>query len=112
MRRMRDVTTILGALALAGFLALLSPGVRAVRADDSAAPAASAAAADGPTCEAGRLSGGSELLEALQQIQRLQREQAPETPANGDDFIVLGNRGYNYGPAPMMLPGAIEFEDR
>jgi hypothetical protein len=115
MRRVQDVTTILGALALAGSLALLSPGVRVVRADDTAAPTASTADADGPTCEAGTLNGGAEVLEYLEKIQRLQRERmaaSPEVAADADDFVALGNRGYNHGPSPVTFPSAVEFENR
>ena len=115
MRRMRDVTTILGGLALAGSLALLSPGVHVVRADDAAAPAESAASADGPTCEAGTVNGGAQVAEYLQKIQQLQRERtaaSPETAADAGGFVVLNNRGYNYGPAPVTFPAAVELEDR
>ena len=114
MRPLRDVATILGSLALAGTLALLSPGVRAVRADD-AAPAESSLAAEGPTCEAGTVSGGQEITEFLQLIQRLQLEQmaaSPDAADAGGDFVVLNNRGYNYGSAGVALPGAIEIESR
>jgi hypothetical protein len=113
MQPSRDVTTILGSLALVGTLVLLSPGVRAVRADAAAPPSESSLAADGPTCEAGTVSGGEEVVEYLQHIQRLQLEQMATSPAAaGGGFVVLNNRGYNYGPAGVALPGAIEFESR
>jgi hypothetical protein len=115
MRPFPDMTTILGSLALVGTLALLSPGVQAVRADDDATPAESSLAADGPTCEAGAVSGGQEIAEFLQHIQRLQREQmaaSPDATDAGGDFVVLNNRGYNYGPAGVALPRAIEIESR
>ncbi len=114
MRPLRDLTTILGSLALVGTLVLLSPGVRAVRADDAAPPSESSLAADGPTCEAGTVSGGQETVEYLQHIQRLQLEQMAKSPdtAAGGGFVVLNNRGYNYGPAGVALPGAIELESR
>jgi hypothetical protein len=115
MRPFRDLATILGSLALVGTLVLLSPGVRAVRADDASAPAESSLAADGPTCEAGTVSGGQEIVGALQHIQRLQLEQmaaSPNAPDAGGDFVVLNNRGYNYGPAGVALPVAIELESR
>jgi hypothetical protein len=114
MRSLRDVTTILGSLALAGTLALLSPGVRVVRADD-AAPAESPVTADGPTCEAGAVSGGQEITDLLQLIQRLQRERmaaSPDTADAGGDFVVLNNRGYNYGSSEVVLPAPIELESR
>ncbi len=115
MQRLRDVTTILGGLALAGSLVLLSPGVRVVRADDTTASAESAADADGATCEAGTVNGGAEVQEYLQRIQRLQRERmaaSPEAAASTDDFVVLNNRGYNNGPPPLIFPGAVELENR
>ena len=114
MQPLRDVTTILGSLALVGTLVLLSPGVRAVRADDAAPPPELSLAADGPTCEAGTVSGGQEIVKYLQHIQRLQLEQMAASPdaAAGGGFVVLNNRGYNYGPAGVALPGAIEFESR
>jgi hypothetical protein len=114
MRPLRYVTTILGILALAGTLALLSPGVRAVRADD-AASAESSLAAEGPTCQAGTVSNGQEVVEFLQLIQRLQLEEMAASPGAtdpGGDFVVLNNRGYNYGPAGVALPDAIELESR
>ena len=115
MRPLRDVTAILGSLALVGTLALLSPGVRAVRADDDAPPVESSLAAEGPTCEAGTVSGGQGIVEFLQLIQRLQIEQMAASPDGADadgDFVVLNNRGYNYGPAGVALPGAAELESR
>ncbi len=115
MRPFRDATTILGSLALVGTLVLLSPGIRAVRADDTSAPAESSLAADGPTCEAGTVSGGQQILEYLQHIQRLQLEQTAASPPASDaggDLVMLNNRGYNYGPVGMALPGAIELESR
>jgi hypothetical protein len=115
MRPLYDLATILGSLALAGTLVLLSPGVRAVRADDASAPTASSLAADGPTCEAGTVSGGQEVEAILQQIQRRQLEQmaaSPNAPDAGGGFVVLNNRGYNYGPAGSALPRAIELEGR
>ena len=114
MRPLRDVTAILGSLALVGTLVLLSPGVRAVRADDGAPPSEISLAADGPTCEAGTVSGREEVVEYLRQIQRLQLEQMATSPdaAAGGGFVVLNNRGYNYGPTGVAFPGAIEFESR
>jgi hypothetical protein len=115
MRPLRDLTTILGGLALVGTLALLSPGVRAVRADAGYTSDASSLAADGPTCEAGTVNGGPEIVEFLQHVQRLQIEKmaaSSDSSEAGGDFIVLNNRGYNYGPAEMALPRAIELENR
>jgi hypothetical protein len=111
---LRDVTTILGSLALVGTLALLSPGVRAVRADASAPPSESSLDADGPTCEAGAVTGGEEVVEYLRHLQRLQLEQMASSPdvADGAGFVVLNNRGYNYGPGGEAVPRAIEFESR
>ena len=115
MRPLHDVTAILGSLALVGTLALLSPGVHVVRADDDAPPPESSLAAEGPTCEAGSVSGGQEVAEFLQLIQRLQIEQmaaSPDAADAGGDFVVLNNRGYNYGSAEVALPRAIELESR
>ena len=106
MRPLRDLTTILGSMALTGTLLLLSPGDRTVRADEDSAPAESPLAADGPTCEAGTVSGGQEIVEYLQHIQRLQLEQmaaSPSAPGGEGDFVVLNNRGYNYGEARIEL---------
>ena len=64
-------------------------------------------AAEGPTCEAGTVSGGQEIVEFLQLIQRLQLERMAASPDATDaagDFVVLNNRGYNYGPAGVALP--------
>jgi len=114
MRPFRDVTTILGSLALAGTLLLLSPGVRLVQADD-AASAESSATDEGPVCEAGTVSGGQEVVDFLQLIQRLQLERMAASPDAADadgDFVVLNNRGYNYGPSGVVLPAPIELESR
>jgi len=104
MRRSPDLTTLIGSLALAGTLALLSPGIEAVRADD--APEVSTDS-EGLTCEAGTIRGGEEVTAELRRIQQLQIEQmkqaAPGSEADGE-AIVLNNRGYNYGPANLNLP--------
>lgn len=115
MRAVRDVTTILGSLALAWTLALLSPGVRVVRADGAVPPSASASDADGPTCEADSAGAGDEVAEVLLHIQRLQIERmaasAGADPSDGG-IVVLNNRGYNQGPPDLSLPSAIELEHR
>jgi hypothetical protein len=113
MRSFPDLPSILGSLALAGTLALLSPGVAVVRADDSHAEATLASSSDGATCEAGTINGGDEATAILRRIQQLQIEQmkrsAPTEDSDGE-AIVLNNRGYNYGPADMALPHPQELQ--
>lgn len=114
MRHLPDVTTVLGSLALAGALALLSPGVEVVRADDGPGAAANASSSDGLTCEAGTINGGEEVAEYLRRIQQLQIEQMNRTAPIGDtdgEAIVLNNRGYNYGPANLNLPHPRELQN-
>ena len=113
MRRLPDVTTVLGSLALAGTLALLSPGVEVVRADDGPDGAAIASSSDGLTCEAGTINGGEETAAFLRRIQQLQVEEMNRAAPTGDtdgEAIVLNNRGYNYGPANLSLPHPRELQ--
>jgi len=113
MRLLHNLTTLLGSLAVIGTLALLSPGVEIVRADDEAV--ADAAAAEAPTCEAGAVNGAHLLVDRLQHIQRLQIERlaASADPSDSSgDVVVLNNRGYNYGPAGAADPAAAVPEGR
>jgi hypothetical protein len=113
MRLFQSLTTIFGSLAVALTLALLSPGVDVVRADDAAV--ADAAAAEGPTCEASAVNDGHVIVDRLQHIQRLQIERMAASAVASDtpgDFVVLNNRGYNYGPAGVADPGAVGRESR
>ena len=61
------------------------------------------------------MSSGEEIVNFLQHVQRLQIERmaaSPESIESDGDFVVLNNRGYNYGPARVSLPNAIELENR
>ena len=113
MRRLHQATNVLGGLAVAGMLALLSPGIEIVRADDGAVAAESVSGSEGMACEGGTISGTEEVAEYLRRIQQLQVEemkQAAPTGDAGDEAIVLNNRGYNYGPANLGLPHPRELE--
>lgn len=83
-----------GCIALAAMLAIASPGVRAVRAEDTASAG---------TCSAGQPA----RLDAEVQVflAELRREQQPRVGSDprGAGIVVLNNRGYNYGPPPGML---------
>jgi hypothetical protein len=37
---------------------------------------------------------------------------SPDAADTAGDFVVLNNRGYNYGSADVVLPGAIEQKSR
>jgi len=100
MRVIKDLTTVLGSLAVAWTIVLAVPGVRAVRADEGAEPVAAEqgeAAAEGATCEAGP-ANGQMLVDSLQRVQRdAIRQLAPQlaqrdTPPG---IIGLDNRGFN-----------------
>ncbi len=96
--RKMDLKSILGLLSLAASLALISPGVQVVRADETPAgappaeraqetPAAGVCSPDAspaPTATAARMAEAAR--------QRLRRQAA----ASSDLPVVLNTRGYNY----------------
>jgi hypothetical protein len=105
----RNTGTISGSLAVAAMLALMSPGVTAVRADE--ATAFSGSQLEGATCEAGSVAGADEVLDTIRLVQHMQAQQLAEQPAGppgSGDFVVLNGRGYNYGPAQLQLPSPRE----
>jgi hypothetical protein len=115
MRRKPHVSNVLGSLAVAGMLALLSPGIEIVRADDGPVAAEAVSSSDGLACEAGTIDGAEEVAEYLRRIQQLQIEEGNQDAPNGgagDEAIVLNNRGYNYGPANLNLPHPRELESQ
>ena len=112
MERMRTGwQIILGVAALLSLVALLSPGVRAVRADTDAEAARferfaefdarqpTPAAAE--SCEANQSDRG--FSDAVAEIQReIGKHEANRRPGDpilqrDGDTVVLNNRGYNYG---------------
>lgn len=108
MRPRPSPGTIAGLLSLAGALLLTSPGVKLVRAEDTDPPPAPAAAS-GPSCREGAPTAAPEVA-AL--IARLREQVAAEASSSREDFVVLNNRGYNYGPPPSPESGLLEAERR
>jgi hypothetical protein len=114
-----DTRTLLGTIALAAALALLSPGVKLVRADEPApaapAPAAAPISQDGPSCEAGDRSAETKIeqLQALMRTQELRALAEQQARQVDSDVIVLNNSGYNYKPKPPPVadPAMQELQD-
>ncbi len=90
---MRTAKTIVGALCLAATLALMSPGVRVVRADDAAAELVSAAES-GPVSEVLPPAARGEVASAPHRGRRARR-------ASRSRPRMLNNSGYNYGPGSL-----------
>lgn len=91
MRALEGTATTLGLLSLLGSIALLSPGVRAVRAEPAVAQAAG---------RCGSSDTGSDAeVEAF--VESLRREHARSAEA-ADEVVALNNRGFNYGPPPRV----------
>ena len=107
----RRVLRSLGWLALAAFVALLSPGVvtfASAEALVSALPEGPSCSADGPG-DAEQVS--AQLAHWIEQV-RAQTAQGGHGPEVQGDVVLLNGRGYNYGPAPSPDPGLIEAERR
>ncbi len=90
---MRTAMTIAGSLCLAATLALLSPGVRLVRADEAPAGLVSAAES-APVCEVQPPAARPELTMAPHRDRPARR-----APRSGPRM--LNNSGYNYGPGSL-----------
>jgi hypothetical protein len=139
MARRIDLPT-LGGLACAGLvLALLLHASIRVEADDAAsttssgssarvAPPSSVAAGplstdwlgagtpvlptpvEGPACRPKEASTQQTAATLAEVRERLAAEMA--AAENDGEFVVLNNRGYNYGPAEVTDPSLLEFEAR
>jgi hypothetical protein len=94
MKASLDARTIPGWLAVAAMLLLTSPGVRTVRAD---ADVLVSEVPDGPSCS-GRAEVENIEADLARYIEEARRAAAAQ-PDAGADYVVLNNRGYNYGPA-------------
>ena len=99
MRLRFDWKFMAGSLATLATLALSSPGVRVVRAEDELREDPAGPIVEGPSCQLGSL----ELRQAPAQV-ILERDPSGEADAS---TIALNNRGYNYRPAAVH-PEAIE----
>jgi len=103
MRFLPDTGTTLGTLALAAMLALMSPGVRVVRAADGPDADAPVSTEEPLTCEAPRSPYQERAVaDHLELATKLQRERLAAAAAEvdaGAEIRVLDNRGYNYPPA-------------
>jgi hypothetical protein len=108
MRPRPRLRTIAGFLSLAGTLLLTSPGVKLVRAEDAGPPPAPATAS-GPSC---RVDAPTASPEVAALIARLREQAAAQANSSREDFVVLNNRGYNYGPPPSLESGLLEAKRR
>ena len=94
------------AIALAtAMLALSTPGVDVVRAEEAAGEPVAA----GQTCDAAKPSRPDVTTQLL--LQELRRAQAATAPS-ADEPIVLNNRGFNYGPPPAIDPTIYQHQTR
>lgn len=94
----------LGLLALAVSFALASPGVSVVRAETVAAEAAPS------QCNAGlrRQSQDAKTDAFVEQLRRQHGSVRAAAPTGETQrFVVLNNRGYNYGPPPGVAVDTI-----
>lgn len=91
MRVLEGTATTLGLLSLLASIALLSPGVRVVRAETVVPQAAGRCGASD--------TGSDAAVEAF--VESLRREHAGSRDAI-DDVVALNGRGYNYGPPPKI----------
>ena len=93
MQRWRFFCDSLGGLALAGALALASPGVQVAHADSAPSPA-------GPVCSTAKLQPEPDpSLESF--LSNLRHQAASRLTSEERDpkgWVVLNNRGYNYAP--------------
>jgi len=112
MRPQLKARTIAGFLSLAATLLLSSPGVKLVRAEDAdtppvpaAAEGLSSAAAEGPSCRADAPPAAPAVAELIAQARQ---QAASRVSSSSEDFVVLNNRGYNYGPPPAIESGLLE----
>jgi hypothetical protein len=102
MQLVRSAARILGALSLLCTLALLSPGVRAVRAGEETPQATTADAhpEKAPVCEAPSDAELREIPRALERQLMLMRhgDLARAKPTAGPDsrIVPLNTSGYNY----------------
>ena len=102
-----------GLLALGASIALASPGVDVVRAapGDTARVPAQAAPAQ---CGAARAAATPVDPQVNAFLAELRQQQArfPAAGVSDDGFVVLNNRGYNYGPANGIELDVIRAEAR
>lgn len=108
MRILDRVGNGLGLLALAASFALASPGVNVVHAETIAAQRAP------EQCNAALRRQGHDaktdvFIEQLRVMHGTARANPAiaAVPADGEQFIVLNNRGYNYGPPPGVAVDTI-----
>jgi hypothetical protein len=117
MARRIDLATAGGMLCACVALLLLWSGVPPVEAEDTANASTQAAAAapapllppaDGPSCRVDATQDSSRA-EALADVNARLAADA-EAAAHDPDFVVLNNRGYNYGANSVTDPQLLKFE--
>ena len=113
MGRFRDPLTCAGTLAALATLLLSGPGVRA---EAEEPPALRSELAPGPSCSAGQAPDLSGLQALTEQLRERTAEFQPDAAGNvvvghtpdGQEIVLLNNRGYNYGAGPGQDPSAIQ----
>lgn len=93
-----------GWLAVVAMVALASPGVTPVRAgegDDLAGAGSGEAAVCDPSAAPAAVMNVTQMIEQLRQ----QAEAEAEGGTSDPDFVVLNNRGFNYGTPRDPDPG-------
>ena len=114
MARRFDLATLGGMLSAGAALLLLSSGVPQVEAEDAASdPQTPATApllppADGPSCRADAPPDASRDAALADARSRLAAD--AQAAAQDPDFVVLNNRGYNYGSNSVADPQLLKFE--
>lgn len=104
--RLRNVA---GALAIAGTLALLSPGV-SVEARADAGTENGRIVADGPACGGSQSESYEQTSVRLEQWMAMLRAAAAarQKPAADGEPVLLNNQGYRYGPSgPLPHPSQL-----
>ena len=108
MKRLSDAMTVVGCAALAASLALLSTGVRAVRADDTPPGEDRVCSADEASCDASATGDEQGITEQQRRLREVEiaREKLRAAVAAGET-VVLDGRGYNYRTEDGPIPGRV-----
>jgi len=99
LRRGSDWKMVAGFALVLAMLALSTPGVRVVHADDAVAEVTAVDARPGPSCQAGSIAKPSTVVIELPRI-------AAEAQDPDSIPIALNTAGYNYGSGPAQRPAA------
>lgn len=105
------IRNTVGLLALGASLALASPGVNIVRAE-SAGAVAQGEQAPGAQCSGSGPAGpvDHEFEAFVDQVRREHARAQADAGRSDGEFVVLNNRGYNYGPPRGPSMDAVQAE--